>query len=128
MKTLKILQDVLNLTEVEFYELANNLAKHKILLADGLFQGAGDGPRDTYYGPKIEENNFQKTFSVYLINIGPKKLNLIRFLKNGLCIDLFRIKEIVDSAPILIKEFTDEKSAKDFRNILEEIGAEICIM
>ena len=73
-----------------------------------------------------EEVEEKTEFDVVLKEIGPKKLNVIkvvRELKTGL--GLKEAKELVDSAPSTLFEAVSKENAEEYKKKFEEVGAVI---
>lgn len=74
------------------------------------------------------ENNSQKSeFNVELFNIGPKKIQVIKAVREITGLGLKDAKEIVDQAPKNIKTGISKDEAESIKRKLEEHGASIKI-
>lgn len=71
--------------------------------------------------PEIE----QTEFSVYLKEIGGQKLQVIKKVKEIIGLGLKESKELVDSAPCLLKEKIMKVEAETLRTELQNLGAVI---
>ena len=64
-------------------------------------------------------------FDVILKSPGQAKINVIKVVRSITDLGLKEAKELVDSAPKVIKEGVPESEANDLKNQLEEAGAEV---
>ncbi len=115
-------EQLVNLTVKEVNELADILkeehgiepaAAAPVAVAAGA---AGEG------GEKEEE---QTEFDVILNAPGPKKLAVVKLVKELTSLGLKEAKELVDSAPKPVKEAVTKDEAEGLRTQLEEAGAEV---
>jgi len=67
----------------------------------------------------------QTEFSVILTSAGDKKVQVIKTVKDILGIKLAEAKELVDKAPVPIKEHIPEDEAGRLRDQLQEVGASV---
>lgn len=76
----------------------------------------------------IEEQkpNTEKTeFSIFLKSIGPNKISVIKAVRSATNLGLKESKDLVESAPILIKEHLNKEDSQALKKTLEETGAEV---
>ncbi|MBE5926077.1 MAG: 50S ribosomal protein L7/L12 [Lachnospiraceae bacterium] len=66
-------------------------------------------------------------FDVELTSFGEKKMDVIKAAKNILGLGLKEAKELVESAPKVIKEAASKEEAEDLKAKFEEVGAEITL-
>jgi len=64
-------------------------------------------------------------FDVYINAAGQQKINVIKVVRAITNLGLKEAKEIVDSAPKVIKEGVSEAEANEIKTQLEEAGAEV---
>ena len=64
-------------------------------------------------------------FDVYINAAGQQKINVIKVVRAITDLGLKEAKEIVDSAPKVIKEGVSESEANEIKAQLEEAGAEV---
>ncbi len=88
------------------------------VVAPGAVAGAAGGEE----APQQEEKT---SFSVVLKAVGPKKLNVIKVVREITGLGLKDAKELVDSAPKVIKEDLPKEEAEQIKAKLEEAGAEV---
>jgi large subunit ribosomal protein L7/L12 len=110
MKSSKIIRHIFALNEADFTNLVINLAKEGLVSCGSLKSNC-------------TKNGKLKTFSVNLLEIGSNKLNLVRFLKLDLGLGLIEAKELTESAPCVIKTFTERNKAEFYKSQILAIGA-----
>ena len=66
-------------------------------------------------------------FDVELTSYGEKKMDVIKLAKNALGLGLKEAKELVESAPKVIKEAVAKEEAEDIKKKFEEVGATITL-
>ena len=64
-------------------------------------------------------------FTVHLKDVGAKKMNVIKAVKEILGVGLKEAKEIVDGAPKDVKENVPDAQAQEMKKKLEEAGATV---
>ncbi|UNB92330.1 MAG: 50S ribosomal protein L7/L12 [gamma proteobacterium endosymbiont of Trioza apicalis] len=62
-------------------------------------------------------------FDVYLSKIGSNKIAVIKFIRSIIGIGLKEAKDLVESAPVLIKSGINKNDALVLKKSLEEVGA-----
>ncbi|MGE5341336.1 MAG: 50S ribosomal protein L7/L12 [Candidatus Omnitrophota bacterium] len=73
-----------------------------------------------------EEAAEEKTeFDILLKNVGPKKINVIKVVRECTDLGLKEAKEVVDAAPSVVKKGVSKEEAADIKKKFEEVGAEI---
>lgn len=74
----------------------------------------------------VEEAVEEKTeFDIILKNVGPKKINVIKVVREVTDLGLKEAKEVVDSAPGPVKKGVSKEEAEDIKKKFAEVGAEI---
>ena len=74
-------------------------------------------------GPAAEEAEEKTEFDVELTEIGPNKVKVIKIVRDYTGLGLKEAKELVDSAPSIIKEAISKAEADDLIAKLAEEGA-----
>ncbi len=64
-------------------------------------------------------------FDVVLNSPGAQKLKIVKEVKNLLGLGLKEAKELVDSAPAVLKKGVPKEEAESIKNALTELGAEV---
>jgi large subunit ribosomal protein L7/L12 len=72
-----------------------------------------------------EEEEEQTEFNVVITEIGPKKIQVIKAVRQLTALGLREAKELVDSAPSVVMEAVSKEAAEDAKAKLEEGGAVI---
>lgn len=69
----------------------------------------------------------QTEFNVHLADIGPNKINVIKVVREVTGLGLKEAKDLVESAPALVKEALPKAEAETLKKKFEEVGAKIDI-
>lgn len=69
----------------------------------------------------------QTEFDVELTSFGEKKINVIKAIREITSLGLKEAKELVESAPKVIKEAVSKEEAEDIKKKLEEAGATVTV-
>jgi len=72
-----------------------------------------------------EPEEEQTEFDVVIKEIGPKKINVIKAVRQLTALGLREAKDLVDSAPSVVMEAVAKEAADDAKAKLEEAGAVI---
>ncbi len=80
--------------------------------------GAGDA------GAAAEEKT---EFDVELTEVGAEKVKVIKVVREATGLGLKEAKDLVDSAPKMIKEAASKEEAEDIKKKLEEVGAKVTL-
>ncbi|XRX42590.1 MAG: 50S ribosomal protein L7/L12 [Buchnera aphidicola (Eriosoma harunire)] len=76
--------------------------------------------------PNQNNDQEEKTeFNVFLKNIGKNKVSVIKAVRSTTSLGLKEAKDLVESAPIMIKENVNKDDANNLKQILETAGAEV---
>lgn len=75
-------------------------------------------------GPAAEEKN---TFNVELTASGDNKIGVIKALREFIQLGLKETKDLVDSAPKMVKEGVEKEEAEKMKKALEEAGAKVTL-
>ena len=76
-------------------------------------------------GPAAAAEAEQTEFDVILKSAGAAKLGVVKAVKEGTGLGLKESKEIVDKAPVAVKEKVSKAEAEALKAALEEAGAEV---
>lgn len=66
-------------------------------------------------------------FDVELSGVGDKKINVIKVIRGITSLGLKEAKELVDSAPSVVKEAVAKEEAEEVKKKLEEAGATVTL-
>ena len=72
-----------------------------------------------------EAEEEQTEFTVNLVDIGPKKINVIKAVREVTSLGLKEAKDLVESAPAAIKEEIPKDEAEAILKKFEEVGAKV---
>jgi len=78
----------------------------------------------TVAGPTIEEKN---NFNVELTASGDNKIGVIKALREFIQLGLKETKDLVDSAPKIVKEGVEKEEAEKMKKALEGAGAKVTL-
>ncbi|MDW7996220.1 MAG: 50S ribosomal protein L7/L12 [Bacteroidota bacterium] len=74
--------------------------------------------------PVVEEKT---EFDVELSEIGPNKLNVIKVVRELTALGLKEAKDLVEAAPMVLKEGVSKEEAESIKKKLEEVGAKVTV-
>ncbi|RLC96409.1 MAG: 50S ribosomal protein L7/L12 [Chloroflexi bacterium] len=113
----KIVEQVSELTLLEASELVK-------MLEDKLgVSAAAPMAMAAMPAAAAEPEEEQTEFDVVLKDIGPKKINVIKAVRQLTALGLKEAKDVVDSAPSTVMEAVSKDAAEDAKSKLEEAGA-----
>ena len=76
-------------------------------------------------GGAAEAAEEQTEFTVQLVEIGPKKINVIKVVREVTSLGLKEAKDLVESAPAAVKEEIPKDEAEAIAKKFEEVGAKV---
>ena len=76
-------------------------------------------------GGAAEAAEEQTEFTVQLVEIGPKKINVIKVVREVTSLGLKEAKDLVESAPAAVKEDIPKDEAEAVAKKFEEVGAKV---
>ena len=115
----KIVDDLSGLTVMEAAELSKLLEdKWGVSAAAPVAAVAAAGG-----APGAEAAEEKVDFDVVLAAIGEKKINVIKEVRAATSLGLKEAKDLVESAPAVVKEGVKKEEAEEFKKKLEEAGA-----
>jgi large subunit ribosomal protein L7/L12 len=119
----ELIEKISGLTLVEAAELKTALEdKFGVTAAAPMMMGAM--PAAAAAAPVVEE---QTEFNVELTEVGDKKLNVIKVIRELTGLGLKEAKDLVESAPKLVKEGATKDESADMKKKLEEQGAKVTL-
>ncbi len=113
-----ILDTVANMTVVEIVDLISAMEEKFGVSAAA---GVAAGPTAAAAAP-VEE---QTEFNVLMTSFGANKVNVIKVIRTITGLGLKEAKDLVESAPSVVKEAIPKKDAEDIKKQLEEAGASV---
>jgi large subunit ribosomal protein L7/L12 len=73
--------------------------------------------------PAAEAEEEQTEFTVLIKDIGPNKINVIKAVREVTTLGLKEAKDLVESAPVAVKEDVTKEEAENVKKKLEDAGA-----
>jgi large subunit ribosomal protein L7/L12 len=115
----QILEAVGQLSVLELNELVKAAEeKFGVSAAAGVVMAAG---------PVAEAAEEKTEFDVELTGVGSEKIKVIKAVRELTSLGLKEAKDLVDSAPAMIKEQTSKEDAEAIKKKLEEAGATVTL-
>jgi large subunit ribosomal protein L7/L12 len=74
-------------------------------------------------GPAAAEEEVKDEFNVMLTGVGDKKIQVIKVVRAITGLGLKEAKDLVESAPVAVKEAVTKAEADEMKAKLEEVGA-----
>ena len=118
----KLAEELVNLTVKDVQELAKILKEEYGIepAAAAVVVAAGPAAAGEAAGPAE-----QTEFDVILTSAGQAKLQVIKAVRENAGLGLKEAKELVDKAPVAVKEKVSKAEAEALKAALEEAGAEV---
>jgi large subunit ribosomal protein L7/L12 len=113
-------EQLVNLTVKEVNELAKIL-KEEYGIEPAAAAVAVAGPAAAAETQAVEKS----TFSVFMNHPGGAKLQIVKLVKDITNLGLKEAKELVDKAPVAIKENVSKEEAESIKAQLAEAGADV---
>jgi large subunit ribosomal protein L7/L12 len=122
--TQDFIKQIDELTVLELNNLVKALEEHYgVSAAAAVAMPAGVGGAAVAAAP-VEE---QTEFAVVLSEVGDKKINVIKAVREVTSLGLKEAKDLVESAPATVKEGVSKDEAEAIRKKFEEAGAKVQI-
>ncbi|HEY5500974.1 MAG TPA: 50S ribosomal protein L7/L12 [Candidatus Humimicrobiaceae bacterium] len=123
-KTEDIIGAIESMTVLQLAELVKALEEKFGVSAQAMMAAPAAGAAGASAAPAAEEE--EKTeFDVQLKVVGEKKIQVIKVVRAVTGLGLKEAKDLVDSAPSLVKEKISKEEAEKIKKELEENGAEV---
>ena len=116
----KLAEELVNLTVKDVQELANVLKEEYGIEPAAAAVAVAAGPAAEAAAPAE-----QTEFDVILTSAGQAKLQGIKAVKENAGLGLKEAKDLVDKAPVAVKEKVSKAEAEALKAALEEAGAEV---
>ena len=117
--TEEFINQIDEMTVLELNNLVKALEDHYGVSAAAAMAVA---PGATESGADEEE---QTEFNVMLLSFGDKKINVIKVVRSVTSLGLKEAKDLVESAPVAVKEAVGKDEAEEVKAKLEEAGAQV---
>ena len=118
----KLAEELVNLTVKDVQELAKILKEEYGIEPAAAAVAVAAGPVAAAEAAGPAE---QTEFDVVLTSAGQAKLQVIKAVKENAGLGLKEAKELVDKAPVAVKEKVSKAEAEALKAALEEAGAEV---
>lgn len=122
----ELVEKISKLTLMEAAELKKELEDKFGVTAAAPVMMAGAMPAAGAAAP-AEVAEEQTEFDVELTDMGPKKLNVIKVVRELTGLGLKEAKDLVEGAPSVVKEAAQKEEAEDIKKKLEEQGAKVTL-
>jgi large subunit ribosomal protein L7/L12 len=115
----ELIESIKGLTVLELSELVKALEEEFGVSAAAPVAAAATAGA----GPAAEAEEEQTEFKVTLTDIGANKINVIKVVRELTSLGLREAKELVESAPVMVREGITKDEAADSKTKLEGAGA-----
>ncbi|WDI78434.1 50S ribosomal protein L7/L12 [Candidatus Purcelliella pentastirinorum] len=88
----------------------------------GVSSSVSVSNKDSHSIKQVEEKT---EFDIYLKNFGSNKISVIKAIRSTISLGLKEAKDLVESAPVLIKGSISKIEVDKIKDILEKAGAQI---
>ena len=123
MSTAEFIDAIKELTVLELNDLVKACEEEfGVSAAAGVVVAAAGGAADG--GAAGEEKS---EFDVELTEVGPNKVKVIKVVREATGLGLKEAKDLVDSAPKVLKEGASKEEAEDIKTKLEAEGAKVTL-
>jgi len=124
-KVQQVIETIEGLTVTQLAGLVKEL-KEKFGVSGPAFVAAGAAPAAGGAGAAAAEAAEEQTeFTVHLVSIGDKKIQVLKELRAVTQLGLKEAKDIIDGVPSTIKENIPKDEAQKIKTKLEEVGAKV---
>ena len=120
LSTQEFIDAIKELSVIELNDLVKALEEEfGVSAAAGMVVAAAGGPA------AVEEEKTE--FDVELTEIGAQKVKVIKVVREATSLGLKEAKELVDSAPKMVKTGISKEEAEALKKSLEEVGAKVTL-
>ncbi len=116
----EFIQQIDTMSVLELNNLVKALEEHYGVSAAAMAVPAAGGG-----GGDAAEAEEQTEFDVMLTSFGDKKINVIKVVREVTSLGLKDAKELVESAPVAVKEGISKDEAAEVKSKLEDAGAQV---
>lgn len=114
-----------NLTVLELAEYIKEFEERYGIKAEMAAMPMMAGAGAAAAAPAEDEAEEKTDFDIILKNVGPKKINVIKVVREVTDLGLKEAKAVVDSAPGEVKKGVSKEEAEEIKKKFAEVGAEI---
>lgn len=119
----EIIEAVAEMSVMEVVELVEAMEEKFGVTAAAMQVAAGPAQAEEGGAAAAEEE--QSEFNVVLASFGDKKINVIKAIRGLTELSLKDAKELVESAPVTVKEGISKEESDEVKTKLEEAGATV---
>jgi large subunit ribosomal protein L7/L12 len=116
----EFIQQIDTMSVLELNDLVKALEDHYGVSAAAMAVPVAGGG-----GGEAAEAEEQTEFDVMLTSFGDKKINVIKVVREVTSLGLKDAKELVESAPVAVKEGVSKDEAAEVKSKLEDAGAQV---
>ena len=122
LSTAEIIDAIKELTVLELNDLVKACEEEfGVSAAAGVVVAAAAGDAGAAAGEEKSE------FDVELTDVGPNKVKVIKVVREATGLGLKEAKDLVDSAPKMVKEGASKEEAEEIKSKLEAEGAKVTL-
>ena len=123
----EILGAIKELSVIELSDLVKALEEEfGVSAAAQVTMATVQGVAGTAEAAAAEEEE-QTEFNVMLQEIGPNKISVIKAVREVTTLGLKEAKELVESAPVAVKEAVAKEEAEQVKKVLDDAGATVAV-
>lgn len=119
LKKEEILDAISEMSVMDVMQLVSMMEKKFGISADALVSATTTATADQLVQPE------QTEFKVMLKSVGNNKIPVIKVVRSITGLGLKEAKELVESAPVILKESVSKSDSDSIKKKLEEVGASI---
>jgi large subunit ribosomal protein L7/L12 len=123
-KIQQVIETIEGLTVTELAELVKTL-KEKFGVSGPAFMAAGPMPAAGGAAPAEAKAEEQSEFTVTLVAVGDKKIQVLKELRVLTQLGLKEAKDIIDKTPSVVKDGVTKEEADKIKAKLEVVGAKV---
>ena len=120
--TEEFIKQIDEMTVLELNNLVKALEDHYGVSAAAAAVAVGPAAAAGDAGGAAEEKT---EFDVMLNSFGDKKINVIKVVREVTSLGLKEAKDLVESAPVAVKEAASKEEAEEIKKKLEDAGAQV---
>jgi len=111
-----IVDEVEKMSVIELHELVKLLEEKWGVSAAAVVAGPAGG---------VEAGEEKSAFTVHLASAGEQKIAVMKVVKEVLGLGLKEAKDLVDGAPVMLKEAVKKEEAEEIKKKIDEVGGKV---
>jgi large subunit ribosomal protein L7/L12 len=118
----------MSITKEQILEAVSEMSVMSVVeLISAMEEKFGVSADISKHSNNTHENSVEEKteFDIFLKVIGPNKVSVIKTVRSATGLGLKEAKDLVESAPIVLKENISKEDAESLKKTLEDVGAEI---